>query len=168
MSICKYPIYVNIWFRPGAALIVQSLKVNSFAPSYSRWISVGSISKLGSCPLPILKQEWLERFLFFKLIFLEKGKETVPFCPTGLIPLRLWLEHRGGSGTLLCDVATGEGISKLAPFLRVFVHQLLVNDPVHVILQQRERRWALEAADARRELVWGCGCETCRNEMEKG
>lgn len=168
MSICKYPIYVNIWFRPGAALIVQSLKVNSFAPSYSRWISVGSISKLGSCPLPILKQEWLERFLFFKLIFLEKGKETVPFCPTGLIPLRLWLEHRGGSGTLLCDVATGEGISKLAPFLRVFVHQLLVNDPVHVILQQRERRWALEAADARGELVWGCGCETCRNEMEKG
>lgn len=101
---------------------------------------MGPAASWAAAPLPIWKQESLERFLFFNLIFLEKGKETVPFCRSGLVPLLLRPEHGGGPGTPLCAGATGEGISKLAPFLRVFVHQLLVNDPVHVILRQRQRR----------------------------
>lgn len=118
---------------------------------------MGQSASGAAASLPIWTQELVERFLFFKLIFLEKGKETVPFCPDGLVPLRLRPEHGGGSGTPLCAVATGEGISKLAPFLRVFVHQLLVNDPVHVILWRRERRRALAAADAQGELAQGRG-----------
>lgn len=98
---------------------------------------MGPSASWAAAPLPILKQELLESFLFSKLIFLEEGEETVPFGPDRLIPL-LRPEGRGGPGTPLGAGATGEGISKLAPFLRVFVHQLLVNDPVHVILQQRE------------------------------
>ena len=34
----------------------------------------------------------------------------------------------------------GEGSSRPALFLQVRVHQLSVNDPVHVILQRAERR----------------------------
>lgn len=116
---------------------------------------LGPSASWAAAPLPILKHELLESFLFSKLIFLEKGEETVSFGPDGLIPLLLRPERRGGPGTPLGAGATGEGISKLAPFLRVFVHQLLVNDPVHVILQQRERTRALVAADGQRDLVLG-------------
>lgn len=121
---------------------------------------LGPSASWAAAPLPILKQELLESFLFFNLIFLEKGEETVSFGPDGLVPLLLRPEGGGGPGTPLGAGATGEGISKLAPFLRVFVHQLLVNDPVHVILRQREGTGALVAADApgelrRRRLKWG-------------
>lgn len=112
---------------------------------------LGPSASWAAAPLPILKQELLESFLFFKLIFLEKGEEPVSFGPAGLVPLLL----RPGGGPGAPPGATGEGISKLAPFLRVFVHQLLVNDPVHVILQQRDRTGPLVAADAQGELGRG-------------
>jgi hypothetical protein len=53
----------------------------------------------------------------------EEGEEPSAFCGAGLT-------HPP------CAMAAGEGSSRLAPFLQVRVHQLPVNDPVHVILQE--------------------------------
>lgn len=152
-SSCKHLVQTRCGVNSAESQGLTPLPPSSFLSGSE----LGPSASWAAAPLPILKQELLERFLFFKLIFLEKGKETVPFCPSGLVPLLLRPEHGGGPGTPLCAVATGEGISKLAPFLRVFVHQLLVNDPVHVILRQREGRALLVAPDAERELAQGHG-----------
>lgn len=76
----------------------------------------------------------------FRLIFLEKRKEATPFCPDGLGPLLLRSQQGRGSVAPLGSWTAGEGVSGLAPFLGMLVHQLLVNDPLHIILWQEKER----------------------------
>lgn len=73
----------------------------------------------------------------------------VPPTPHGQTPLHLNFPEEGEEPFAVCGVgflsppyavAPREGSSRPALFLQVRVHQLPVNDPVHVILQ-REKGW---------------------------
>lgn len=78
--------------------------------------------------------------------FLSLSFHLLPCLPT---PLHLNFPEEGEEPFAVCGVgflsppyavAPREGSSRPALFLQVRVHQLPVNDPVHVILQ-REKGW---------------------------
>lgn len=77
--------------------------------------------------------------------FPEEREELLAFGGAGLSPA-----PRG--------LGPGEGGGRLAPFLQVCVHQLPVNDPVHIVLRGEQRELSGHLAE------WGPG----KGDVSKG